>query len=73
MDPQATHKLKPGASEFVTPADAARQLGVGPERIRQLCDRGQLPCIRTARGHRLIDPADVERLRVERRERASRR
>jgi excisionase family DNA binding protein len=53
------------ATEFLTPMQAARALGVSPDRIRQLTEAGQLRFSRTALG-RLIDAADVERLRLER-------
>jgi hypothetical protein len=51
--------------EWLSPAQAARLLGVTPERIRQLERAGRVTCVRTALG-RLLDPADVERLAAER-------
>jgi DNA-binding transcriptional MerR regulator len=49
----------------VTSSQAARELGVSPERVRQLAKEGRLAAIDTPLG-RLFDPADVERLRLER-------
>ncbi len=47
--------------------DVARKLGVGTDRVRQLADSGELqPAARTARGVRLFDADDVERLLRER-------
>ena len=40
---------------WLTPAQAARQAGVVPQRIRQLVDSGQIRSHRTPLG-RLIDP-----------------
>lgn len=45
--------------------DAARILGLTPEWVRDLADRGKLPVIRVA-GMRLFRPEDVERLRRQR-------
>ena len=50
---------------WLSPAQAARILGLTPTRIRQLTTSGQLRHERTAIG-RLIDPEAVEALRVER-------
>lgn len=49
----------------MTPAQAARVLGLSPDYVRDLVDAGRLRATRTALG-RLIDAVDVERLRVER-------
>ena len=51
--------------EKLTPAQAARQLGISAIRVRQLADEGQLRCQRTPLG-RLFDVADVERLAEQR-------
>jgi DNA-binding transcriptional MerR regulator len=51
--------------EWLSPAQAARRLGVTPERMRQLERSGRLPCWWTPLG-RLFDLADVERLVAER-------
>jgi len=42
-------------------ADVGRLLGLSSARVRQLDDRGQLACIRTANGTRLYRLADVEK------------
>ena len=39
----------------------ARRLGLGPERVRQLCDAGRLDHIRVAGGARLIPTEALER------------
>jgi excisionase family DNA binding protein len=52
----------------LSPAEAARVLGVTPHRVRQMLDSGQLGYQRTALG-RLSNPGDVERLRRERADR----
>jgi excisionase family DNA binding protein len=46
--------------------DAAKLLGVGPGRIRQMADRGQLRAERTASGTRLFDADEVRRVKAER-------
>jgi hypothetical protein len=43
---------------FHSPASAGRVLNLTPQRIRQLCDDGQLECLRDVAGRRLI-PADA--------------
>ncbi len=48
------------------PYQAAKLLDVTPERVRQLCDSGRLPCERGTLGIRLIDREAVERLAKER-------
>jgi excisionase family DNA binding protein len=52
-------------TEWMTPAQAARVLGVSAERVRQLADAGYLAHQRTILG-RIIDAESVERLRAER-------
>jgi excisionase family DNA binding protein len=49
--------------ELLTPADAARILGVVPATVRQLALKGRLPALRTASGMRLFRREDVEQLR----------
>jgi DNA-binding transcriptional MerR regulator len=49
-------------SDLLRVGQAAVMLGIGPERVRQLSDRGDLPCIRGPYG-RMYRVADVERLR----------
>ena len=51
--------------EWPSPAQAATRLGVTPTRVRQLLDEGRIGYVRTALG-RLVNPADLERLRAER-------
>ena len=46
-------------------AEAARTLGVTPQRVRQILAAGELRYQRASLG-RLIDESDVERLRLER-------
>jgi excisionase family DNA binding protein len=58
-------------SERLTPAQAARLLGVTPDTVRKMADAGQLRHERTPLG-RLLDLHDVERL-VDERRRAARR
>jgi excisionase family DNA binding protein len=52
-------------------AEAARALGVTPQRVRQILAAGELRYQRTSLG-RLIDESDVERLRREREQRQRR-
>jgi len=50
--------------ELVETGVAAHRLGLSALRVRQLADAGELRmAVRTARGRRLFDPRDVERLR----------
>lgn len=49
----------------LTPAQAARRLGITPQWVVQLADAGRLRSCRTSLG-RLIDLDDVERLAIER-------
>ena len=66
-DPESWDCIVPVALEVVTTGyetwlpvvDAARRLGVTPERVRQLCNAGKLTHARLATG-RLIDPAAVD-------------
>lgn len=58
--------------DHLLPHQAARILKVTPERVRQLCDAGRIPCERGTLGIRLIPREAVERLARERqRERAT--
>lgn len=50
---------------WLTPAQAARQAGVVPQRIRQLVDSGQIRSHRTPLG-RLIDPDSLAEYLAER-------
>lgn len=49
----------------LTPSQAARELGVSSERVRQLVKAGKLPAVMTPLG-RLIPADAVEKLRQER-------
>ena len=57
--------LNTDITTWPTRSIAARQLGVSSELITNFLDRGLLKFIPTKLG-RLIDPADLERLRRER-------
>jgi excisionase family DNA binding protein len=50
---------------LLSPAQAARRLGLSGQRVRQLADRGTLPSIRTALG-RLLDATAVDELAAQR-------
>ncbi len=54
----------------LTPAQAARKLGLTPQRVRQLADGGHLAYTMTPLG-RLLDTADVARLAQERAQQAA--
>ena len=56
------------SQELLTPAQAARRLGVTPQRVRQLLNAGSLLCVATPLG-RLVDAKDVDRLAAERQRR----
>lgn len=51
---------------LLTPADAARILGVVPATVRQMAITGRLPSLRTESGMRLYRREDVEQLAQER-------
>lgn len=59
--PAKSHDL----SAWLTTSQAARIVGLGEVRMRQLAEQGRVEFITTAHG-RLFNPADVERLRAER-------
>lgn len=52
--------------DFVTSAEAARILGVGPTSIKRWSDTGLLPCVRTPGHHRRFVRQEVERFLAER-------
>ena len=56
--------------DFLTPSQAARELGLTPQRVVQLADAGRLDCVRSPLG-RLFDRRDVARLVAERRAQAT--
>ena len=43
--------------------EAARRLGIKPDRLRDWSDKGIIRAVRTPTGQRLFDPLEVERLR----------
>ncbi len=47
------------AQTLLTPAQAARSLGLSESTVRRLCDDGLLESVRTDGGHRRIRPSDV--------------
>jgi hypothetical protein len=55
-----------GRDVALTTSDAARRLGVCPERVRQLERAGILRALRTLRGVRIFSGRDVEALRRQR-------
>lgn len=56
--------------ELLTPTEAGHVLGLSPDTVRVLCDKGRLPALRTMSGRRLVRRCDVERLAEERRRKA---
>jgi excisionase family DNA binding protein len=53
-------------SEVLTVSEAARELDIAAQTVREWADRGKLPAMRTGGGQRIFQRADVERLRQER-------
>lgn len=54
-------------SETLYPTGAAsRELSLSPERVRQLCDAGELDFVRNAGGRRLIPASALRALREKR-------
>lgn len=51
---------------WVSPAQASRELGVTPNRVRQLAAEGRLRFVMTANG-RLIDPESIQKYQKTRR------
>lgn len=49
--------------QYVDRGEAARMLGITPQRVVQLANEGVLPCVRAACGCRQFAVADVEELR----------
>jgi excisionase family DNA binding protein len=47
--------------DFVSTREVARLAGVGPSAVKRWADAGELPCSRTAGGHRRFARAEVER------------
>jgi excisionase family DNA binding protein len=48
------------ASKLLTTAQVASLLGIAPTTVHALTAAGDLPCVRTAGGHRRFCPEDVE-------------
>ena len=57
-------------SRFLTPGEAALRLGVSRSGAVWLADTQRVRAIRTPTGRRLLSARDVERLRIERAQRA---
>lgn len=55
-----------GTSTLITVSEAARELEVSENTVRNLSDRGALPSTRTGGGIRLFKRSDVERLKRDR-------
>ena len=53
-------------AEVMTVSEAARELNVAIDTVRDWADRGRLPVQRTAGGLRIFRRADVERVQLER-------
>lgn len=53
-------------SDLLSPADAAKVLGLTPAAVVAMATRGALPAIRTAGGRRLFTRRDVEALAAQR-------
>lgn len=49
-----------------TTGDAAQELGLSADRVRQLARSGRLPALRTKGGQFLFLGEDVDRLKIER-------
>ncbi len=59
--------------EYLSVGDAAKRLGVVPATVKRMVRTGRLhPVARTVGGITLFDPAEVERLSIERSEQADR-
>jgi excisionase family DNA binding protein len=50
--------------EFLTSAEVARLLGVGPTSVKRWADSGLLPCLRTPGRHRRFARPEVEKFRL---------
>lgn len=56
----AMHRLETSASETMGIAEASRITSLSRQGIRNICDRGDIVCTRTADGARVLDRASVE-------------
>jgi excisionase family DNA binding protein len=61
-----TNELPSDDDLLLTPCDAGRILGLTPEAVRALNNKGRLPALKTVGGRRLFRRSDVERLAAER-------
>jgi DNA-binding transcriptional MerR regulator len=59
--------------DLLTSSAAGRILGLSPDMVRILNDKGLLPALKTVNGYRLFRREDVERLKAERQVREDRR
>ncbi len=51
---------EPVTGRMFTPAEAAKRLGYGEDKVRRLCDDGAIRCVRSG-SHRAIHHTEVER------------
>jgi excisionase family DNA binding protein len=67
MDDAIADNTPPEPGELLlTPADVARIMGLTPDAVRALNNKGRLPALKTLGGRRLFRRADVEKLLSER-------
>ena len=63
----------PGQRTLLRISPAARRIGFTAKRLRALASSGQIPAYRRAKGReRLLDPADVDRMKARLDEQAGR-
>jgi excisionase family DNA binding protein len=66
MDDARAEKLDQQEDLLLTPADVGRILGLTPDAVRALNNKGRLPALKTVGGRRLFRRSDVEKLLSER-------
>lgn len=54
-------RSRPAGTQFLSTAEAAQILGVGPTSVKRWADLGLLKCVRTAGNHRRFVREDIER------------
>lgn len=54
---------KPSSFDAVRIGDAARELGITEDHLRDLCNKGKIPHTTTPGGHRLFDPRELQIIR----------
>jgi excisionase family DNA binding protein len=59
-------EVLPPEEMLLTPSEAARILGVTPEAVRSLNNKGKLPALKTMNGRRLFLLSQVNRLAEQR-------